>query len=78
MYFADIFSSLELLLKDCAGWRARSIMAEVFAEGNVEKEVVFSFSRSRQFEPLPGADETGCPRFAVFETWDARPLTHSA
>jgi hypothetical protein len=37
MYFADIGSSLELLLKDCAGWGAQSIMPENYWDGNVEK-----------------------------------------
>jgi hypothetical protein len=36
MYFADIASSLQLFLKICAGWGARSIMAEFFPDGNVE------------------------------------------
>jgi hypothetical protein len=37
MYFADIGSSLELLLKVCAGWGAQSIMPENYWDGNVEK-----------------------------------------
>jgi len=40
MYFADIASSLYFVLEMCAGWGARSIMAEIEAEGNVEKEAV--------------------------------------
>jgi hypothetical protein len=46
MYFADIASSLELFLKDCAGWRARSIMPEVFGDGNVEKRAAVSYQLS--------------------------------
>jgi hypothetical protein len=38
MYFADIASSLNFGLENCAGWRARSIMAENGEEGNVENE----------------------------------------
>jgi hypothetical protein len=38
MYFADIASSLKFGLENCAGWRARSIMAENGEEGNVENE----------------------------------------
>src|SRR5215475_2422655 len=39
MYFADIASSLYFGLENCAGWRARSIMAEIGGEGNVENRV---------------------------------------
>jgi hypothetical protein len=38
MYFADIASSLYFGLENCAGWGARTIMAENAGEGNVEKE----------------------------------------
>jgi hypothetical protein len=37
MYFADIASSLQLLVLIRAGWGARSIMAEFLAEGNCGK-----------------------------------------
>src|SRR5215475_11741788 len=37
MYFADIASSLYFGLENCAGWRARSIMAENGAEGKCGK-----------------------------------------
>src|SRR5215475_658924 len=37
MYLADIASSLNFGLENCAGWRARSIMAEIGGEGNDEK-----------------------------------------
>jgi hypothetical protein len=43
MYFADIASSLYFGLENCAGWRARSIMAENGAEGNVENGADLSF-----------------------------------
>jgi hypothetical protein len=36
MYFADIASSLYFGLENCAGWGARTIMAENSGEGNVE------------------------------------------
>jgi len=36
-------------LENCAGWGARSIMAEVFREGNVEKLAQLS-ALSRQFD----------------------------
>jgi hypothetical protein len=36
MYFADIASSLQIVFEFCAGWGARSIMAENAADGNAE------------------------------------------
>jgi hypothetical protein len=55
MYLADIASSLQFCLKKCAGWGARSIMAEVFPEGNVEKVAAISYQSSAGFETQAAA-----------------------
>jgi hypothetical protein len=56
MYFADIASSLYFVLRICAGWGARSTMAENGVDGNVEKAAALSHQLSAMSSNLTSAE----------------------
>src|SRR6266567_9444011 len=66
MYFADIVSSSQLCLENCAGWGARSIMTEQYAEGNEE---IYTQKPRGGGRPSPASSQYG--RTGVLPTQSA-------